>query len=215
MDLKRSFVKSCNTSFANIGLTLDLKQFSKTCEDLLFNDTLPVEKLETSKSSFALNENSSTSEIMETAIGQGKTVVTPLHMAMVTSAIANNGVLMKPYVIDATENYEGDVVKAYNSSAYGELMTADEAAILQDYMKEVVESGTGSKLKGMSYQAYGKTGSAEFGTNKGESHAWFVGYAHRDDKEDIALAVIVEKAGIGSAYAVPAAKSIFDMYYRY
>ena len=215
VDLKRSFVKSCNTSFANIGLTLDLKQFSKTCEDLLFNDTLPVEKLETSKSSFALNENSSTSEIMETAIGQGKTVVTPLHMAMVTSAIANNGVLMKPYVIDATENYEGDVVKAYNSSAYGELMTADEAAILQDYMKEVVESGTGSKLKGMSYQAYGKTGSAEFGTNKGDSHAWFVGYAHRDDKEDIALAVIVEKAGIGSTYAVPAAKSIFDMYYRY
>lgn len=215
VDLKRSFVKSCNTSFANIGLTLNLKHFSDTCSDLLFNTSLPVEKLETSKSSFVLEETSSTSEIMETSIGQGKTLVTPLHMAMITSAIANDGVLMKPYVIDATENYEGELVKDYTSSAYGELMTSEEASVLQDYMKEVVESGTGSKLKGMSYDAYGKTGSAEYGTNKGDSHAWFVGYAHRDDKEDIALAVIVEKAGIGSAYAVPIAKSIFDLYYRY
>ncbi len=215
VDLKRSFVKSCNTSFANIGLSLNVQSFADTCKDLLFNEALPVEKLETSKSSFVLGESSSVSEIMETSIGQGKTLVTPLHMAMITSAIANDGVLMKPYVIDLTENYEGDTVKNYSSSAYGELMTQGEAVVLQEYMKEVVESGTGSKLKGMSYEAYGKTGSAEYGTNKGDSHAWFVGYAHRDDKEDIALAVIVEKAGIGSAYAVPIAKSIFDMYYRY
>ena len=90
-----------------------------------------------------------------------------------------------------------------------------EAELLGDYMKETVESGTASKLKGMSYQAYGKTGSAEFGTKKGDSHAWFVGYAHREDKADIAVAVIVEKAGLGSAYAVPAAKNVFDLYYRY
>ena len=81
-------------------------------------------------------------------------------------------------------------------------------------MRETVESGTASRLKGMSYQAYGKTGSAEFGTNKGDSHAWFVGYAHREDKEDIAVAVIMEQAGIGSTYAVPAAKYIFDTYYQ-
>lgn len=215
VDLKESFYESCNTSFANIGLSLDPEHFADTCEDLLFNDTLPVEKLDTSKSSFVLDKNSSTSEIMETAIGQGKTLVTPLHMAMLSCAIANNGKLMKPYVVSETQNYEGDTVKNYYPVSYGELMTAKEASVLQEYMKEVVEIGTGSKLKGMSYQAYGKTGSAEYGTNKGDSHAWFVGYAHREDKEDIAIAVIVEEAGIGSAYAVPVAKSIFDMYYRY
>ena len=93
--------------------------------------------------------------------------------------------------------------------------TPEEAALLQEYMTEVVQTGTGTKLKGMSYQAAGKTGSAEFSDVKGESHAWFVGYAHREDKEDIAVAVIVEGAGIGSAYAVPIAKEVFDMYYRY
>lgn len=215
VDLKRSFVESCNTSFANIGNSLDIDQFADTCEGLLFNQTLPAEKLETSKSSFVLETASSTSEIMETAIGQGKTLVTPLHMAMIASAIANDGILMKPYVVAATENYEKNPVKHYFPVTYGEIMTQEEATVLQSYMKEVVESGTASKLKGMSYEAYGKTGSAEFGNNKGDSHAWFVGYAHREDKEDIAIAVIVEEAGIGSAYAVPVAKSVIDMYYRY
>lgn len=214
VDLRRSFVKSCNTSFANIGLSLNGDHFVDTCKQLLFNQNLPVEKLDTSKSSFVLNGKSSTSEIMETSIGQGKTLVTPLHMLMITSAVANNGVLMKPHVIDFTENHDGGTVKTYAPSAYGNLMTEEEAAILQDYMKETADSGTASKLSGMSYQAYGKTGSAEFGTNKGDSHAWFTGYAHRDDKEDIAISVIVEKAGNGSAYAVPAAKQVFDAYFQ-
>lgn len=215
VDLKRSFVMSCNTSFANVGLSLNKDSFAETCKELLFNQSLPVEKLETKKSSFVLNSDSGTSEVMETSIGQGKTVVTPLHMLMITSAIANDGILMEPYVIDSTQNYQGETVKNYSPVTYGNLMTEEEAAILQDYMYEVVQSGTGSKLKGMSYDAYGKTGSAEYGTNKGDSHAWFVGYAHREDKEDIAIAVIVEGAGIGSTYAVPIAKNVFDMYYRY
>ena len=46
------------------------------------------------------------------------------------------------------------------------------------------------------------------------SHAWFVGYAHREDKEDIAVAIIVEDSGSGSEYAVPIAKKIFDAYYQ-
>ncbi|MBO5371344.1 MAG: penicillin-binding protein 2 [Lachnospiraceae bacterium] len=215
VNLETSFSESCNTSFANIGLNMNLKDFTQTGEALLFNQPLPVSKLEVSKSRFSLDKNASISEIMETSIGQGKTLVTPLHMLMITSAIANDGLLMEPYVIDHTENYEGAAVKTYEPVSYGELMTIEEAQVLQSYMQKVVEEGTGSKLKGMSYQAAGKTGSAEYGTNKGDSHAWFVGYAHRDDKEDIAIAVIVEGAGIGSAHAVPIAKSIFDMYYRY
>ncbi len=215
VNLKQSFSESCNTSFANMGLNMDSDKFAKTCSDLLFNKDLPVEKMDSSKSSFVLNDSSSTSEVMESAIGQGQTLVTPLHMLMITSAVANDGVLMKPYVIDHTETCEGNTVKTYRPQSYGNIMTGEEAALLQEYMSEVVESGTGTKLKGMSYTAAGKTGSAEFGKIKGQSHAWFVGYAHREDKEDIAVAVIVEGAGIGSAYAVPIAKEVFDTYFRY
>ena len=81
-------------------------------------------------------------------------------------------------------------------------------------MAAVVSEGTGSVLSGRSYTVAGKTGTAEFSTSSKASHAWFVGYAHREDKEDIAVAVIVEDSGSGSEYAVPIAKKIFDAYYQ-
>lgn len=214
VDLLRSFVKSCNTSFANIGLSLDKDKFAETCGELLFNESLPVEKLDVSKSSFVLNAESSASEVMETSIGQGKTLVTPLHMAMISGMIDHDGILMKPYVIDSVENYEGGKVTTCEPSEYGQLLTAEETGILREYMKETVASGTASKLSGMGYEAYGKTGSAEFGSNKGDSHAWFTGFARKDGQADIAVAVIMENAGLGSAYAVPAAKAVFDAYFQ-
>lgn len=214
VDLKRSFTKSCNCSIASMGLSIDSDNFLELCNTLLFNKALPT-GLDTSKSSFVLKGTSTTSQIMETAIGQGETLVTPLHMAMITAAIANDGVLMKPYVIQETKTYDGNEVKSYSASAHGEVMTTEEAKILQEYMLETVQSGTASKLGGMSYTAGGKTGSAEYSNTKGESHAWFVGYASREDKGELAIAVIVEGAGIGSAHAVPIAKEVFDAYYGY
>lgn len=207
-----TFAESCNSSYASLGLTLDFEQFTKLCDSLLFNSALPI-KFEYSKSSFAIEEDADASDFMETAIGQGKTLVTPMHMALVTSAIANNGVLMQPYVVDRIENYEGIEVKQFQPSEYKELLTAEDASLLQTYMEEVVRTGTGKSLSGQSYTAAGKTGSAEFSTSSKDSHAWFIGYAHRDGKEDIAVAVVVEDSGSGSKYAVPIAKKIFDAYY--
>lgn len=211
-NLLDSFANSCNASYASMGLSLDVNRFAELCESMLFNTSLPT-PLESSKSSFVLSNTDGSSSVMETAIGQGKTLVTPFHMALVTSAIANDGVLMNPYVIDYTKSYEGDIVEQYSPTEYGELLSEGDAAVMQEYMKYVVKEGTGSKLNGLSYEAAGKTGSAEFSTSSNASHSWFVGYAHRDDKEDIAVSIIVEDSGVGSEYAVPIAKEIFDAYY--
>lgn len=211
-NLMESFANSCNSSYASLGLTLDKTQFQELCNSLLFNQKLPF-KMEASKSSFSIEEDATDSAIMETAIGQGKTLVTPLHMLLVTSAIANDGVLMNPYLIDRIENYNGVEVDTTEPSEYGQLLSAEDASLLQSFMSETVQNGTAEKLKGKSYTAAGKTGSAEFSTSSKASHAWFVGYAHRDDKEDIAVAIIVEDSGAGSEYAVPIARKIFDTYY--
>ena len=121
---------------------------------------------------------------------------------------------MKPYVIDRVENDAGNVVKAFKPSAYGKLLEESEADILKELMISVVEDGTVTKLKGLNYTVAGKTGSAEFGTNKGDSHAWFVGYANAKDTTSIAIAVVVEGAGNGSTVGVPIAKSVFDTYFK-
>lgn len=208
----RSFAKSCNSSFANIGMSLDRDAFQKTLDGLLFNKELPL-TLNYSKSSAHVSDDLSTDEMMQTSIGQGKTQITPLHLNMITCAIANDGVLMKPYLVDKVVNDAGNVVKAFRPADYGRMMTEDESAILKELMTAVVEEGTASKLKGLDYTAAGKTGSAEYNNVKGDSHAWFTGFAPADDPE-VCVTIIVEGAGSGGDYAVPMARRIFDVYFR-
>ena len=211
VDLTKSFAESCNSSFANIGVHLDRKVFSETINQLLFNQELPMEVLY-AKSKASIDANTSVGDVMQLSIGQGATSVSPMHMNMITCAIANEGVLMKPYMVDSIKSVDGKTVKEYEPSAYKRLMTAVQADTLKGMMKEVVETGTASKLKGLSYTAAGKTGSAEFTNTTTDSHAWFTGFAPADDPE-ICVTIIVENAGSGGSFAVPIAKRIFDAYF--
>lgn len=210
VDLKKSFAKSCNDSFANIGMTLNLKSFRKLCDDFLFNSSLPTD-IPYNKSSFVLDASSDTSAIPQTAIGQGKTQISPFHNALIVSTIANGGTLMKPYVVDHIENYNGNLVKKYLPSTFDTIITTKEASLLTEYMQAVVTDGTATALDNSNYSAAGKTGSAEFNEEKA-AHAWFVGFAPVE-KPQIVVSVIVEGVGTGSEYAVPIAKKIMDAYF--
>ena len=211
VDLKTAFAKSCNCAFAKMGMEIDNIEFMHTCNKLLFNTDLPLD-LPFKQSTVILDEDSETGTVMQTAIGQATTEVTPMHMAMITAAIANGGNLMKPYFIDSIENYTGEQVKKYMPSSYNKLMTAEEAALLTDYMEETVLSGTASKLQDAPYTSAGKTGTAEYTKDKSKSHAWFVGFSNVESP-DLVVCVVVEGAGAGSEYAVPIAKKMFDAYY--
>ena len=210
-DLTKSFAKSCNTSFANIGMTLNLKSFHNLCTSFLFNCDLPTQ-IPYSKSSFVLKEGSDKDEIPQTVIGQGDTLITPLQNALITATIANNGVMMKPYVVDHLESYDGTIIKQYKEEEYATLMNKKEVKTLKKMMKEVVEDGTATALRGQPYTAAGKTGSAEFDSTKA-SHSWFVGYAPTKNPQ-LVVSIIVEGAGTGSQYAVPIAKKIMDAYLK-
>lgn len=209
---ERSFSKSCNSSFANMGMKLDRSSYLQTLNDLQINQELPID-LPYSESRVLLTEDSEDSDMMQTVIGQGATEITPLHMCMITSAIANDGVMMKPYEIDSFVSSDGTVVKQYEPTEYKRIMTSEEASILTELMTTVVEEGTATKLSGLSYTAAGKTGSAEFNGNKLDSHAWFTGFAPADDPQ-IAITVIIEGIGSGGDYAVPIARRVLDAYFE-
>lgn len=211
-DLKSAFAHSCNTAFAQIGLDLENKEFRSLCEEFLFNKSLPI-NMQHSTSQFALDADSSYGDQMTTAIGQGDTLVTPLHMALITATVANGGIMMKPYCVDHIETYDGDTVSKTSPAKYKRLMTTEEARILTDYMKETVNSGTATALGGYNYSVAGKTGSAEYVSNGYEgTHSWFVGFSNVEDP-DIVVAVIAEDGGTGSETAVPIAAQIFQSYY--
>ena len=132
-DLRSSFANSCNASFANIGLSLDVDGYRETAESLLFNKKLPS-VMDYTKSSFVLDAKSGSAEIMMTAMGQGKTMVSPYHMALITETIANGGTLMQPYYVDKVTNYTGTEVKKNVPKSYKRIMTSEEAAQLKEYM---------------------------------------------------------------------------------
>ena len=210
-DFTRSFAKSCNASFANIGMTLDRTRWGQTLDGLLFNQELPV-SFAYNRSKLVVNADTSDSDILQASIGQGTTQITPLHLNMITCAIANGGTVMKPYLVDHVKNNEGTVIKQFSPDSYKELLTQTEAAALTELMTAVVESGTGTKLAGLTYTAAGKTGSAEYNNVKTDSHAWFTGFAPAQEPE-VCVTIIIEGAGSGGDYAVPIAKRIFDEYF--
>lgn len=210
LNLRDSLAYSCNASFSNIGLSLDTEQFKNTTKELLFDSKLPSD-LSYSKSKFTLDSSAGSGTKMMTAIGQGETQVSPYHMALITAAIANDGKLMKPYLIDRVTNYSGATVKENEPEEYKQLMSAQEAAQLKEYMTSVVEYGTASVLSGQSYTAAGKTGTAEYSSDKEKDHSWFIGMSNVDDPQ-LVVSIIIE-ASDGTAKAVNVAKQIFDAYY--
>ena len=211
VDFVKSFAESCNSSYANIGLNISRKVFSDTLDQLLFGKELPIDLLY-AKSSASIDKDTSVGDVMQLSIGQGATSMTPMHLNMITGAIANEGMLMKPYFISEIKSEDGKSVKTYSPETYKRIMTKEQADILITLMEEVVNSGTASKLKGLSYTAAGKTGSAEFTDSTTDSHAWFTGFAPAEDPQ-ICVTIIVENAGSGGSFAVPIAKRIFDAYF--
>ena len=99
-------------------------------------------------------------------------------MALISSAIANGGTLMKPDLVDSVTNYTGTQVEKHMPSAYKELMTSAEAAQLTEFMQGVVDYGTATALSGRGYSVAGKTGTAEYSSDKIKHHSWFIGFSN-------------------------------------
>ena len=80
-------------------------------------------------------------------------------------------------------------------------------------MRYVVTNGTATPLNSTLYESYGKTGTAEFSSDKNKDHSWFVGFARDANGKEIAIAVVMEGVDAGNSYAVPASKMILDAYF--
>ena len=149
-DLRKAFANSCNSAFSTIGAGLNKTSFMNLCSTLLFNSNLPV-GFEYSKSTMAVTQDSSISEMQETGIGQGRTMMTPLHNMMIAASVANDGVMMTPYIVDSISDSEGRMVVKNKPTEAGTVMSAEEAEYLTECMREVITSGTGNSMKYSSY----------------------------------------------------------------
>ncbi len=210
VDLFSSLAVSCNCSFINIGLSLDLDRYKKTAEKMLFNKELPT-NLEYNKSRFVLNGESSEWDIAQTSFGQGKTVITPFHLALITCTIANNGTLMKPYLVSSVESTNGMIVKKFKEEKYDTLITEKEASLLKKGMEQVVKDSFSWLFGGVEYTLAAKSGSAQYGT-EGYEHSLYASFSPADNPE-IAVVAVVEGGPQRNTTAAEVTKQIYDYYY--
>ena len=209
--LSGGFGMSCNGIYAEIGKEVDPRDFRTLAEGFGFNNVL-TDEFPVSVSSFPLANDADDFEKMQTAFGQGRTLVTPLQEAMIAATVANGGVMMKPRYFDKVLSPSGKEVISFESEEYGRPISAWEAKWMTEMMKGCVNAGTGTEAAVEGIQVAGKTGSAQYG-NGDETHAVFVGFAPADDPK-IAVCVYVEEGGSGGKVAAPIASKLFEEYLK-
>ncbi len=199
--LRYAFVHSSNVYFAQLGLALGASRFnalmaaSHVGERVVYYDG-PVGALASEAGRVPMATDGTRRTLAQLSIGQGKMVVTPLHVAMWTAAVAAGGELWRPRL-----RAEADPV------SLGRVLTPAAAAEVSGLMRETVVRGTGRTASVPGLQVCGKTGTAE--TSDGNDHAWFTCFAPRA-RPEIVVTVLVEHGGYGSQAAAPVARAMLE-----
>ncbi len=212
VSLQTAFRRSCNTVFAELGLQLGAEALTIEAEAFGFNQDTPFE-IAVLNSVFPQPAEFSNDlpALAQSAIGQRDVRATPFEMALVASAIANNGVIMEPILVSGIFDAEGAAISEREPALLQRAVSPSTAAIISGLMERVVASGTGTRATVPNVRVAGKTGTAETGV--GPPHLWFIGFAPVE-RPTIALAVLVESGGeagenaTGGSVAAPIAQEI-------
>ncbi|PYC87552.1 penicillin-binding protein [Streptomyces tateyamensis] len=212
--LMHALTISCNTVYGKLGADLGKEKLQTQAEKFGFNNTVDT-PIRSVKSVFP-TDSTPDGTAMD-AIGQHNTTATPLQMAMVAAAIADNGKLMQPYLVDEERSGSGTVISKHTESQLSQAVSPATAQKLQQMMVDVVQNGTGRNARINGVEVGGKTGTAQHGTdNKGLPFAWFVSYAKVGQDVPVAVAVVVEDGAAqsdeisGGSIAAPIAKQIMQ-----
>ncbi|MEK7122271.1 MAG: penicillin-binding transpeptidase domain-containing protein, partial [Patescibacteria group bacterium] len=146
------------------------------------------------------------------AIGQGDVLVTPLQIHTATSLFANAGIAYQPMLVAALEDPDGRRVEQQPRIQTQEILTQEHIQNIRDGMKRAVTEGSARRLSLLPVSAAGKTGTAQWHTEK-KPHAWFAGWAPFEDPE-VMITVLVEEGEEGSKSAIGIAYDILSWYFR-
>ena len=147
--------------------------------------------------------------LASTAFGQGELAVTPLQMALIAAAVANEGMMPRPYLVAQVRDLQGNVAEQAAPGVWRRAMTPQAASLERSIMSASTEWGWARTARIPGVSMGGKTGTAETGDPSKPPHSWFIGWA-QGKSGTYAIAVIKEFTGYGSDEAAPAAKKVLE-----
>ena len=224
-DLTEVFRRSCNIPFAQTAIDMGPDAFQQYIRRWGVEEPVPIDLPRAAASTIGDFENieQNLPLLAMRGFGQNDDQMVPLHMAMVAATVANDGVMMAPFVVDAELDNDGNVISRTQPEAWQRPISRQTAGILQDLMVEVAESGTASCCIALDggIPVAAKTGTAQLnGPDEPErSHAWIVAYAPADAPK-YAVAVMIKgtdaeiSASTGGRLAGPVAKEMLDAMFQ-
>lgn len=203
-DFNTAFIKSINTTFAKVGVELGADDLARYVADFGFGSEPPW-RLGGETGRFPASRQMDKAHVAQAAFGQGEVLATPLGIALATSAVANDGKIMKPYIVQQVLDYHQKVIDEAKTEVWKQPLSPETAAEVKRSMVGVVSSGTGTAAAIQNVQVAGKTGTAEVAD--GAPHAWFASFAPADEPR-VVVVVLVENAGTGGSVAAPIARKV-------
>lgn len=198
---------SCNTAFAQLGIDLGEDAIRSMAEAFGMTGERFEMPLRVEGSTVGDIENDAALGI--SSIGQQDVQMTPMQAAMVAAAVANDGTLMKPYLVDQLLAPDLTVIDETDPEEMSQPISEQTAGQLTEMMTSVVANGSGRAARIQGVQVAGKTGTAE---NAGPDHNWFIGFAPADEPR-IAVAVFVRNGGgTGGDTSAPIARQVIQAY---
>ncbi|MFI9050513.1 peptidoglycan D,D-transpeptidase FtsI family protein [Streptomyces sp. NPDC053427] len=212
--LREALKVSCNTVFGKISADLGNKKMKAEAQKFGFNNPEIDTPVRAAESIFPTDNRPQNAMA---GIGQASNRATPLQMAMVASAVANGGKLMKPYMVEQLEAQNLSVVQQHTPQVMSNPLSPENAQKMQSIMETVVKDGTGKNAQISGVTVGGKTGTAQHGeNNKDNPYAWFISYAKTAKGTPVAVAVVIEGSDTlrndiaGGALAAPIAKDVME-----
>ncbi|GAB95376.1 peptidoglycan glycosyltransferase [Kineosphaera limosa] len=211
VNLLQAMEDSCNTAFGWLGMQLGGQALRDEAAKFGFGQQIGIPMSVTPST---MPEQMNAPQEAQSAIGQYDVRVTPLQVAMMSAAVANQGTLMQPFLVKQTRGSDLEVIDQTAPRELSKATTPEVAGQLTQMMEAVVTSGTGTRARISGVRVAGKTGTAQHGEGLAP-HAWFTGFAPADDPA-IAVAVVVEDGGDagmsagGGSVAAPIARQVME-----
>jgi penicillin-binding protein A len=199
--------QSCNTPFANIALNLGGERIREEAQEFGFGEQLSV-PLRVTPSVFP--EDVEDAALAQSAIGQRDVRVTPLQVAMMSAAIANDGKVMKPQLVDTVRSPDLEPISSPDPEVFSTPTSPEIANQITDWMVGVVDQGIGNSAAIPGVEVAGKTGTAELSV-PGQNNSWFTGFAPADDPQAV-VSIVVSDVDVqtGGQIVGPGAKRLLE-----